>query len=139
MHNSSHSLNRRPAAACYLCAPNSPCSRAITAPPYRPSARSQRANSLLANLKGMAMAKSIARLLSIALVGLTAPAAWSQDDVPKNAVGIGWYFIFYHVYASGLVGPFTPPGAGLDVRGTNTLYLAYFRRFSPHFQLDLAA
>jgi outer membrane protein len=87
----------------------------------------------------MAMAKSIARLLSIALLGLTAPAAWSQDDVPKNAVGIGWYFIFYHVYASDLVGPFTPPGAGLDVRDTNTLYLAYFRRFSPHFQLELAA
>jgi outer membrane protein len=87
----------------------------------------------------MAMAQSIARLLSIALVGLAAPAAWAQDDVPKNAVGIGWYFIFYHVYASDLAGPFTPPGAGLDVRNTNTLYLAYFRRFSPHFQLELAA
>jgi outer membrane protein len=88
------------------------------------------------------MAKSFARYLSIALLALAAPAAWADDPaadtVPNNAIGIGWYFIFYHVRASDLSGPFTPPGASLDVKNTNTLYAAYFRRLSEHFQLELA-
>jgi outer membrane protein len=90
------------------------------------------------------MAKSLARYLTIALLGLGLgiPAAYADDqapdDVPKNAVGLGWYFIFYHVEASDLSGPYTPPGAGLDVKNTNTLYAAYFRRLSEHFQVELS-
>jgi outer membrane protein len=91
------------------------------------------------------MAKSLARyLMTIALLGLgfTAPAARaddpSSDPVPKNTIGIGWYFIFYHVEASDLTGPFTPAGAKLDVKDTNTLYAAYTRRLSEHFGLELA-
>jgi outer membrane protein len=89
------------------------------------------------------MAKSLVRYLSIAVLGLGlgAPSVWADEysaAPPKNAIGLGWYFIFYHVYASDLSGPFTPPGAGLDVKNTNTLYAAYFRRLSEHFQLELA-
>src|SRR5580693_4391557 len=106
------------------------------------------------------MAKYLVGYLSIALLGLGvgAPTVWADDqdstegpkfvnpivwyqsaDAPKNGVGLGWYFIFYHVYASDLSGPFTPAGLGLDVKDTNTLYAAYFRRLSEHFQLELAA
>jgi|HubBroStandDraft_4_1064222.scaffolds.fasta_scaffold267925_2 outer membrane protein len=87
------------------------------------------------------MAKPLVRYLTLALLMLAAPAVWADDsgDPPKNAVGLGWYFIFYHVYGSEVTGPFTPAGAGLDVKDTNTLYAAYFRRLSPHFQFELAA
>jgi outer membrane protein len=84
------------------------------------------------------MRRDLARYLAIALLGVAAPAAWSQDEVPNNAIGIGWYFIFYKVYASPLTGPLTPAGLGLDVNDTNTPYFAYFRRLSPHFQFELA-
>lgn len=90
------------------------------------------------------MAKSLVRYLSIAMLGFgfAAPSVWADEysaDPPKNVVGLGWYFIFYHVEASQLSGPFTPAGLGLDVKDTNTLYAAYFRRLSEHFQLELAA
>jgi outer membrane protein len=87
------------------------------------------------------MAKSIVRLLCIALPMLAISSAWAEEgtaSIPKNTVAIGAYWITYNVYASPLSGPFTPGGLGLDVQNTSTVYLAYFRRLSTHFAFELA-
>jgi len=88
------------------------------------------------------MAKSVVRLLCIALPILAASSAWAEDgsaSVPKNTVGVGAYWITYNVYASPLSGPFTPGGLGLDVQNTSTLYLAYMRQLTTHLGFELAA
>ena len=81
------------------------------------------------------------RTLSAALatvatsVGCAAPAM--ADDVPSNSARIGLYSVFYHVSADNLSGPFVPPGANIDARNVETLYLGYVRRLSPHFGVEL--
>ncbi len=66
---------------------------------------------------------------------LAAPAP--ADDVPENSARIGLYSVFYHVSADDLSGPYVPPGANIDARDVQTLYLAYVRRLSPHFDAEL--
>jgi outer membrane protein len=66
---------------------------------------------------------------------LAAPAP--ADDVPENSARIGLYSVFYHVSADDLSGPYVPPGANIDARNVQTLYLAYVRRLSPHFDAEL--
>jgi outer membrane protein len=83
------------------------------------------------------MAKFALRALPIAVLILTAPLTWA-DDLPANTVRIGEYWIFYRVHADDLSGPFTPPGTGLDVKNTQTPYVAYLRRLSSHFSVEIA-
>jgi outer membrane protein len=59
------------------------------------------------------------------------------DDVPSNSARIGLYSVFYHVSADDLSGPYVPPGANLDAKNVETLYLAYVRRLSSHFDVEL--
>jgi outer membrane protein len=59
------------------------------------------------------------------------------DDVPVNSVRIGLYSVFYHVSADDLSGPYVPAGANLDARNVETLYLAYVRSLSEHFDVEL--
>jgi len=59
------------------------------------------------------------------------------DDVPANSARIGLYSVFYHVSADDLSGPYVPPGANIDAKNVETLYLAYVRRLSPHFDAEL--
>jgi outer membrane protein len=66
----------------------------------------------------------------------TAPAL--ADDVPSNSARIGLYSVFFHVSADDLSGPYVPPGANIDAKNVETLYLAYVRRLSPHFDVELA-
>jgi outer membrane protein len=66
---------------------------------------------------------------------LAAPAP--ADDIPGNSARIGLYSVFYHVSADDLSGPYVPPGANIDARNVQTLYLAYVRRLSPHFDAEL--
>ncbi len=66
---------------------------------------------------------------------LAAPAP--ADDVPGNSARIGLYSVFYHVSADDLSGPYVPPGANIDARNVQTLYLGYVRRLSPHFDVEL--
>jgi outer membrane protein len=65
----------------------------------------------------------------------TAPAL--ADDVPSNSARIGLYSVFYHVKADDLSGPYVPPGANIDAKNVETLYLGYVRRLSPHFDVEL--
>jgi outer membrane protein len=59
------------------------------------------------------------------------------DDVPSNSARIGLYSVFYHVSADDLSGPYVPPGANIDAKNVETLYLAYVRRLSSHFDVEL--
>lgn len=82
------------------------------------------------------MLKSLLRLAAMSLI-----ASWAhaEDGTANNMVGVGEYWVFYHVHASDLSGPFTPPGLNLDVKNTTTPYLAYFRRIHGNFWVELAA
>jgi outer membrane protein len=83
------------------------------------------------------------RILSAALATVAtslyfaAPAI--ADDVPSNSARIGLYSVFFHVTADDLSGPYVPPGANIDAKNVETLYLAYVRRLSAHFDLELTA
>ena len=61
----------------------------------------------------------------------------SGGDNP-NTVALGLYYVSFHTHADDISGSFTP--AGLNVRNPSikTLYAAYMRRLSPHFDLELA-
>ena len=83
------------------------------------------------------MTKFALRALPIALLVLTSSIA-RADQIPNNTVRIGEYWVFYHVYADNLSGPFVPPGLNLSVKDVQTPYLAYLRRLSAHFTAELA-
>lgn len=83
------------------------------------------------------MTKFALRALPAALLILGASIA-RCDDVPKNTLRVGEYWVFYHVYADDISGPFVPPGLNLTVKNVQTPYLAYLRRLSPHFVAELA-
>jgi outer membrane protein len=79
---------------------------------------------------------SAALALLAASVFVAAPAL--ADDTPANSARIGLYSVFYHVSADDLSGPYVPPGANIDAKNVETLYLAYVRSLSSHFDLELA-
>jgi outer membrane protein len=76
---------------------------------------------------------AIATLTCSMLCSATALA----DDVLNNSARIGLYSVFYHVSADDLSGPYVPAGANIDAKNVETLYLAYVRRLSPHFDVEL--
>jgi outer membrane protein len=86
-----------------------------------------------------------ARTLCIALsllAGSTAGVARADDnsgagDHP-NTVLIGLYDVSFAVHADDIAGPYVPPGLNLRNPSVQTLYLAYLRRLSPHFDAELA-
>lgn len=71
----------------------------------------------------------------LALVSATAAA---QDPMPMNSARIGVYFLSYHTSGSDITGPMTPPGLNTRLVSNQTLYLAYVRTLSKHFELELA-
>jgi outer membrane protein len=78
---------------------------------------------------------------AVALLGLALAAPRAQADEgadPDNQVRIGMYYIHYATSADDISGPYTPPGLNLRVEDLETLYLAYVRRLSTHFELELA-
>ncbi len=85
-----------------------------------------------------------ARAVAVAL-GLTATSICTiqparAEDVPSNDVRIGMYAIFFHVSSGNIQGPFIPSGVNLnlDLKDTQTLYLAYIRRLNSFLDLELA-
>lgn len=80
-----------------------------------------------------------------ALATMTAAAAIchtntarADDTPPANTIRVGMYAIFYHVKADDLSGPYVPPGVNIDVKDTQTAYLAYIRRLTSFLDLELA-
>jgi outer membrane protein len=80
-----------------------------------------------------------ATLVSLTVAALCHTTAARADDVPDNTIRVGAYAIFYHVKADNLSGPFVPPGVNIDLKNTQTAYLAYIRRLSSAFDFELAA
>ena len=80
---------------------------------------------------------SCAALGCLSLAFLAAAPAMA-DAAPDNSVRLGLYAVFYHASADDLSGPYVPPGVNLNVRDVQTLYAAYVRRLSTHFDVELA-
>jgi outer membrane protein len=74
-------------------------------------------------------------------LGLSATAAHA-DDAPiyDNQIRAGLYYLYFQPNADDLTGPFIPSDEHLNVSldDVQTLYLAYIRRLSTHFDLELA-
>jgi outer membrane protein W len=83
------------------------------------------------------MTRLALRTLPVALLALSASMV-RADDIPNNTFRIGEYWVFYHAYADNLSGPFVPSDLNLSVKNVQTPYLAYLRRLSTHFTLELA-
>jgi outer membrane protein len=73
-----------------------------------------------------------------ALIALAAASARADDD--PNTVRIGLYYIHYAASADDISGPGIPAGEDLNLRVEDlvTLYVAYVRTLSTHFNLELA-
>jgi outer membrane protein len=83
--------------------------------------------------------KNSTKALALTSLFVLAAAAAHADGVPDNTIRIGAYYVQYHVHADDISGPFVPTGLNLSVNNVETLYLAYVRRLSAHFDLELAA
>ena len=85
------------------------------------------------------MSTTIKAAAAGALLALSLAVAHADDSVPDNTVRVGLYYIHYHSSADDISGPYVPTGLNLSVEDVETLYLAYVRRLSVHFDLELAA
>ena len=56
----------------------------------------------------------------------------------NNSARISHSGLFFHVSADDLSGPYVPPGANIDAKNVETLYLAYVRHLSAHIDVELA-
>jgi outer membrane protein len=74
-----------------------------------------------------------------ALLTLSLTVAHADDSVPSNTVRVGLYYVHYHTSADDISGTYVPTGLNLSVNDVETLYLAYVRRISEHFDVELAA
>ena len=76
------------------------------------------------------------------LAGLHSGSARADNDVGAgdhpNMVALGLYAVSFKVHADDISGPFTPPGLNVRNPSIDTLYIAYMRRLSPHFDVELA-
>jgi outer membrane protein len=82
--------------------------------------------------------RTLSAALATAAISLYRADPVLADEVPGNSARIGLYSVFFHVKADDLSGPYVPPGANIDAKNVNTLYLGYVRRLSSHFDLELA-
>jgi outer membrane protein len=81
------------------------------------------------------------RALSVALFSASASlcqAAFCADTAPPNEIRAGLYALFYDASAQNISGPYAPAGLNLSVKNVQTLYLAYVRTLTDHFNLELA-
>ncbi|HTX24459.1 MAG TPA: OmpW family outer membrane protein [Steroidobacteraceae bacterium] len=78
-------------------------------------------------------------IAALALLGLAAPLAQADDGADlDNDVRLGMYYVHYGVSADDITGPYAPPGLNVRVEDLETLYFAYVRKLSTHFQVELA-
>lgn len=73
------------------------------------------------------------------LLAATTGVHADEQSIDANTVRVGLYYIHYLSSADDLSGPYVPSGVNLSVEDVTTLYLAYVRRVSVHFDVELAA
>jgi outer membrane protein len=78
----------------------------------------------------------IATLLAVSFT--LAPPVVRADPATPNELRLGLYFVQYSVHADDITGPYVPPGVNTRLDDVETLYAAYVRRLSSHFNLELA-
>jgi outer membrane protein len=83
------------------------------------------------------MQKKIVTLAVAAALALSASGAYAGNAGP-NDVRLGIWFVHFETQADDISGPYTPPGLGIHVNNIETVYFAYVRSFSTHWQAELA-
>jgi outer membrane protein len=81
------------------------------------------------------------RALSVALFSISVSlyqTACFADAASPNEIRAGLYALFYDASAQNISGPYAPAGLNLSVKNVQTLYLAYVRTLTDHFNLELA-
>jgi outer membrane protein len=85
----------------------------------------------------MKISTSIALSAITALLSGLGGAAQAQEQ-DNNTIRAGVYLVHYDAHAGDISGPYVPPGVNLNVDNVQTMYFAYVRRLSSHFDLELA-
>ncbi|MDE2262047.1 MAG: OmpW family protein [Gammaproteobacteria bacterium] len=83
------------------------------------------------------MQKKIVTLAVGAALALAATGAFA-DQAGPNDVRLGVYLVHYDAKADDISGPYVPPGLNAHVNDVQTLYIAYVRSLSPHFDVEVA-
>lgn len=83
------------------------------------------------------MQKKITTLAIGAALALAASGAFA-DQAGPNDVRLGVYLVHYDAQASDISGPYAPAGLNVHFDNVETLYLAYVRSVSTHFDVELA-
>ena len=83
------------------------------------------------------MQKKIVTLAAGTALALAASGAFA-DQAGPNDVRLGMYYVHYDAVASNISGPYVPPGLNAHVNDVETLYIAYVRSISTHFNVELA-
>jgi outer membrane protein len=84
----------------------------------------------------MTTKKAVAALAVLLALSAASERASADED---NTLRFGLYAVLYHAQATDISGPFTPAGLNADVPNVETIYLAYIRTLTTHWQVELAA
>lgn len=83
------------------------------------------------------MQKKIISLAAGAALALAASGAFA-DDGGANTVRLGMYFVHFESNAGDITGPYVPSGLNVHLDNVETLYAAYVRTLSTHFNVEFA-
>ena len=83
------------------------------------------------------MQKKIMTLAIGAALALAASGAFA-DQAGPNDVRLGMYFVHYNAVADNISGPYVPAGLNVHLDNVETLYVAYVRSLSSHWDVELA-
>lgn len=83
------------------------------------------------------MQKKIVTLAVGAALALAASGAFAEEG-GANTVRLGMYFVHFDANASDISGPYAPSGLNFHFDNVETLYLAYVRTISTHFNVEFA-
>jgi outer membrane protein len=84
-------------------------------------------------------AKNVAKTVGALLLAAAPLSQAGTDTEPlNNQVRLGLYYVHYYGSADDLSGPFVPPGLNFSFEDVVTPYVAYVRRVSSRFNVELA-
>jgi outer membrane protein len=84
------------------------------------------------------MQKKMVTLALGAALALAGSWSYADDSGLNNDVRLGLYFVHYQTQAGEISGPYAPPGLNVHLDNVETLYFAYVRSLSSHFDVELA-